>query len=56
MGEPVLTYLLGRVVTGTTPPKLGCRLLLDDLMKESKWDDALIACAFIINEQVARDD
>jgi hypothetical protein len=54
MGEPVLTYLTGRVITGGTPPNIKCKPLLDDLMKESKWDDAIIACAFIINEQVER--
>jgi hypothetical protein len=54
MGEPVLTYLTGRVITGGTPPNIKCKPLLDDLMKESKWDDAIIACAFIINEQVDR--
>jgi hypothetical protein len=56
MGEPVLTYLLGRIITGATPPNIKCRPLLDDLRNDNKWDDALIACAFIINEQVERDE
>jgi hypothetical protein len=57
MGEPVLSYLLGRVVTGATPPSLSCKPLLDDLMQNgnSNYKDALIACAFIINEQVERE-
>jgi hypothetical protein len=52
MGEAVLSYLLGRVVTGVTPPDITCRFLLDDLMGEKNWVDALITCAFIINENV----
>jgi hypothetical protein len=52
MGEAVLSYLLGRVVSGVTPPDITCRFLLDDLMGEKNWVDALITCAFIINENV----
>lgn len=55
MGEPVLSYLLGRIITGGTPPNINCQPLLTDLMNGQDYKDALIACAFIINEQVSNE-
>lgn len=52
--EAILSYLLGRVVTGATPPTLGHRFLLDDLMPEGEgaWADAILATWGVIQDNV----
>lgn len=52
--EEILSYLLGRVITGVTPPKVAHRFLLDDLMPEGagEWVDAVLATYGCVLENV----
>ncbi len=51
--EPILSYLLGRVVGRDTPPGLEAgRLLLDDLAEDKQYADALMAVWGMIKENI----
>jgi hypothetical protein len=53
-GEPILSYLLGRVITGETPPLTDHRFLLDDLKPDGpgEYAEAVVSIWGVICDNV----